>query len=45
MADVPTGKGRVSLFAGYPCHRWQNHDEFNLLFKAVLHYNDLNAGK
>ncbi len=45
IVDVPTGQGRVLLFAGNPCYRWQNHGEFNLLFNAVLHFNDLNAGK
>jgi hypothetical protein len=41
IVDVPVGKGRVLLFAGNPCYRWQNHGEFNLLFNAVLHHNDL----
>lgn len=45
IVDVPTGKGRVLLFAGNPCYRWQNHGEFGLLFNALLHYNDLNVGK
>jgi hypothetical protein len=30
----------VILFAGNPCYRWQNFGEFNLLFNAVLNYND-----
>jgi hypothetical protein len=45
IVDVPAGKGRVLLFAGNPCYRWQNHGEFNLLFNAILHYNDLNVVK
>jgi hypothetical protein len=40
IVDVPTGKGRVLLFATNPCYRWQNTGEFNLLFNAVLHFND-----
>jgi hypothetical protein len=40
IVDVPTGKGRIVLFAGNPCYRWQNHGEFNMLFNAVLHWND-----
>jgi hypothetical protein len=38
---VPTGKGRVLLFSGNPCYRWQNHGEFNMLFGAVLSWNDV----
>lgn len=38
--DVPLGKGRVLLFATNPCHRWQNLGEFNMLFNAILHWND-----
>jgi hypothetical protein len=41
IVDVPTGKGRILLFAGNPCYRWQNFGEFNMLFNTVLNYNDL----
>jgi len=41
IVDQPSGKGRVILFAGNPCYRWQNFGEFNLLFNTVLHYNDI----
>jgi len=34
----------VILFAGNPCYRWQNFGEFNLLFNALLNYNDLSGG-
>lgn len=40
IVDVPTGSGRVVLFAGNPCYRWQNHGEFGLLFNSVLFWND-----
>jgi hypothetical protein len=43
-ADVPggfTGKGRVILFANNPIYRWQNHGEFNMVFNAVMNWNDL----
>jgi hypothetical protein len=42
--DVPggyTGKGRVVLFANNPIYRWQNHGEFNMVFNAVLNWNDM----
>lgn len=44
IVDVPVGKGRVVLFAGNPCYRWQNHGEFGILFNAVLHWNDVAEG-
>jgi hypothetical protein len=40
IVDQPSGKGRVVLFAGNPCYRWQNFGEFNLLFNTVLNFND-----
>jgi Zinc carboxypeptidase len=43
IIDQPSGKGRVVLFAGNPCYRWQNFGEFNMLFNAVLNYNDFGA--
>jgi hypothetical protein len=42
--DIPggyTGKGRVLLFTNNPIYRWQNHGEFNLVFNALLNWNDL----
>jgi hypothetical protein len=42
--DVPggfTGKGRVVLFSNNPIYRWQNHGEFNMVFNAVLNWNDM----
>lgn len=41
IVDVPTGKGRVILFATNPCYRWQNHGEFGMLFNSILHFNDI----
>ena len=29
------------LFAGNPCYRWQNFGEFNMLFNAVLNFDDI----
>jgi hypothetical protein len=42
--DVPggySGKGRVVLFSNNPIYRWQNHAEFNMVFNALLNWNDL----
>ena len=42
--DVPggySGKGRVVLFSNNPIYRWQNHGEFNMVFNAMLNWNDL----
>jgi hypothetical protein len=41
IVDVPSGRGRIILFAGNPCYRWQNFGEFNMLFNTVLNYNDI----
>jgi len=41
IVDAPSGKGRVILFAGNPCYRWQNFGEFNLLFNTILNYDDI----
>ncbi len=40
ILDVPTGAGRVVLFATNPCYRWQNLGEFNMLMNSILHFND-----
>ncbi|HYN63634.1 MAG TPA: hypothetical protein VES36_03440 [Candidatus Limnocylindrales bacterium] len=44
--DVPNaynGKGRVVMFANNPIYRWQNHGEFNLVFNAIINWNDVPA--
>ncbi len=41
IVDVPTGQGRVILFATNPAYRWQNFGELNMLFNLVMHYNDI----
>ncbi len=41
--DVPQaykGQGRVIMFSNNPIYRWQNHGEFNMVFNAVLNWND-----
>jgi hypothetical protein len=44
--EVPggyNGKGRVVLFSNNPIYRWQNHAEFNMVFNAMLNWNDMGA--
>jgi hypothetical protein len=43
ILDVPVGQGRVLMFATNPVYRWQNYGEFNMLFNAVMHFNDFKA--
>ena len=40
IAGGYTGKGRVILFANNPIYRWQNHGEFNMVFNALMNWND-----
>jgi hypothetical protein len=41
IVDVPIGSGRVLLYATNPIYRWQNWGEFNMVFNALLNYNDI----
>jgi hypothetical protein len=44
--EVPggyTGKGRIVLFSNNPIYRWQNHAEFNLVFNAMMNWNDMGS--
>ena len=43
IVDQASGKGRIIMFAGNPCYRWQNFGEFNMLFNTVLNYNDIKS--
>ena len=43
IVDVPVGRGRVLLFTTNPCYLWQNFGEFNMLFNAVLNFNDIKS--
>jgi hypothetical protein len=41
--DVPKaydGHGRVLMFANNPVYRWQNHGEFNMIFNAIVNWDD-----
>ena len=41
LPNAHNGKGRVLLFANNPIYRWQNHGEFNLVFNAIINWNDV----
>jgi hypothetical protein len=41
IVDVPVGRGRLLLYSTNPVYRWQNHGEFNMLFNALMNYDDL----
>jgi hypothetical protein len=43
IIEIPAGRGRLVLFATNPCHRWQNHGEFNMIFNSLMNYNDVVA--
>jgi hypothetical protein len=43
IARAHHGSGRVILFSNNPIYRWQNHGEFNMIFNAVLNWNDVVA--
>lgn len=45
VVDVPVGKGHVVMFANNPMWRHQTHGSFSLLFNAVLHFDNLGAGR
>ncbi|MDE3217179.1 MAG: hypothetical protein KGO03_12295, partial [Gemmatimonadota bacterium] len=34
------GHGRVIMFANNPIYRWQNHGEFNMVFNAIINWDD-----
>jgi hypothetical protein len=38
IVEMPTGKGRVVLYATNPAYRWQNLGEFNMLANAILNW-------
>ena len=41
IMDVPVGEGRLLMYSTNPVYRWQNHGEFNMLFNALMNYDDL----
>ena len=45
VVDAPVGQGHVVMFAIRPYWRWQTHGTHFLGFNAILHWNDLHAGR
>jgi hypothetical protein len=45
VVDVPVGPGRLLMYSTNPVYRWQNHGEFNMLFNAIMNYDDLGPKK
>jgi hypothetical protein len=45
VVDAAIGRGHVVMFAIRPFWRWQTQGTFFLGFNAILHWNDLDAGK
>ena len=45
VIDSPLGQGHVVSFAIRPFWRWQTQGTYFLGFNAILHWNDLNAGR
>ena len=43
VVDVPVGKGHVVLFANNPIYRWQTFGEHQMVFNALLYWNDIPA--
>lgn len=41
VVSQPVGDGRLLMFTTNPVYRWQNHGEFNMVFNALLNYDDL----
>ena len=45
LVDAALGRGHVVMFALRPFWRWQTQGTYNLGFNAIMHWNDLDAGK
>ncbi len=43
IVDAPSGKGHVLLFANNPIYRWQTFGEHEMVFNALLFWNDLST--
>ncbi|HUQ86105.1 MAG TPA: hypothetical protein VM096_01020, partial [Vicinamibacterales bacterium] len=43
VVDAPSGKGRVLMFANNPIYRWQTFGEHEMVFNAIMFWNDMGA--
>lgn len=41
IVDVSSGTGHVLLFANNPIYRWQTFGEYQMVFNALMYWNDL----
>jgi hypothetical protein len=41
VVDAPSGKGHVVMFANNPIYRWQTFGEHEMVFNAMMFWNDL----
>ena len=41
IVEVPVGKGQVLLYATNPVYRWETFGEYNMVFNALMNYDDL----
>jgi hypothetical protein len=41
VVDAPSGKGHVLLYANNPIYRWQTFGEHEMVFNALMYWNDL----
>jgi hypothetical protein len=45
VVDERLGNGHIVMFALHPFWRWQTQGAYSLVFNAILHWNDLDAGQ
>jgi hypothetical protein len=45
LIDERLGNGHIVMFAFHPFWRWQTQGTYSLVFNAILHWNDLDAGQ
>jgi hypothetical protein len=43
IVDAPSGKGHVLLFTNNPIYRWQTFAEHEMVFNALMYWNDFPA--
>jgi hypothetical protein len=45
VVDQRLGSGHLVMYSLRPFWRWQTHGAYPLVFNAILHWNDLDAGQ